>query len=389
MSMADEKKVTAATKMPESEAAGTVLIADSGSTKTDWALMTPEGNIQIPEGNTKSPESNNQTPNGIAQTSDETAQTPGSEPVVFHTSGINPVQMTQAQMAEAVEELRTLLPANIHVNAVYFYGAGCIKGPAQQKVKETLRNVLLPHLIYNKESSNSTEQHLIYNKEKSNDTEQHLIYNKEESNDTDQHLIYNKEDTDESMINVESDMVGAARALCQREEGIACILGTGSNSCLWDGKRIVSNTPPLGYVLGDEGSGAYIGRMLVANILKGLTSRRIRDMFYNETGLTQDTVIEHVYRMPLANRWLAGQMEFVKRHKNEAEMTALVAGAFDAFLERNVMQYRQPSLPLNFTGSVAETYQNILRQCIERRGWKMGVVVRRPIDGLIRYHRGS
>lgn len=354
MSMADEKNAIAATKMPESEAADAVLIADSGSTKTDWALAMPE--------------ENRQTPNGIAQT-------PDSSPMLFHTSGINPVQMTEVQMTEAVEELSALLPKNIRVSTVYFYGAGCIKGPRQQKVKEALRKVLLPHLIYNKEKSVRTEQHLIYNKEK--------------SDRTGQHLIYNKENTDKSVISVESDMVGAARALCQREEGIACILGTGSNSCLWDGERIVSNTPPLGYVLGDEGSGAYIGRMLVANILKGLASRRIRDLFYDETGLTQDTVIEHVYRMPLANRWLAQQMEFVKRHKDEAEMKELVARAFDAFLERNVTQYHRPDLPLNFTGSVAETYQDILRQCIERRRWKMGVVVRRPIDGLIRYHCGS
>lgn len=340
MSMADDKNAIAATKMPESEAAGAVLIADSGSTKTDWALVVPE--------------ENRQTPNGIART-------PDSNPMLFHTSGINPVQMTEVQMTEAVEELSALLPKNIRVSTVYFYGAGCIKGPRQQKVKEALRKVLLPHLIYNKEKSDRTGQH----------------------------LIYNKENTDESVISVESDMVGAARALCQREEGIACILGTGSNSCLWNGERIVSNTPPLGYVLGDEGSGAYIGRVLVANILKGLASRHIRDLFYDETGLTQDIVIEHVYRMPLANRWLAQQMEFVKRHKDEAEMKELVARAFNAFLERNVTQYHRPDLPLNFTGSVAETYQDILRQCIERRRWKMGVVVRRPIDGLIHYHCGS
>lgn len=304
---------------PTDTALGVILIADSGSTKTDWALLRR-----------------------------------GCAPLAFHTSGINPVQMNAEQMAGALSELRAILPAQTIISEVYFYGAGCIRGKRQAAVEEAIREQLKDYLLPKEEVSRNGCQ----------------------SNEGD-------------AIHVESDMLGAARALCQREAGIACILGTGSNSCLYDGERILSNTPPLGYILGDEGSGAYIGRALVSNILKGIAPQRIVDLFMEETGLSQEAVIDHVYRQPLANRWLASLMPFVERHKEEDSVRALVKDAFTAYLRRNILQYQRPDLPLNFTGSISFTYEDILREALADEGMRMGALVARPIDGLITYHNGK
>lgn len=304
---------------PADTALGVILIADSGSTKTDWALLRR-----------------------------------GCAPLTFHTSGINPVQMNAEQMASALSELRAILPAQTIISEVYFYGAGCIRGKRQAAVEEAIREQLKDYLLPKEE----------------------VNHNGGQSNEGD-------------AVHVESDMLGAARALCQREAGIACILGTGSNSCLYDGERILSNTPPLGYILGDEGSGAYIGRALVSNILKGIAPQRIVDLFKEETGLSQEAVIDHVYRHPLANRWLASLMPFVERHKEEDSVRALVKEAFTAYLRRNILQYQRPDLPLNFTGSISFTYEDILREALADEGMKMGALVARPIDGLITYHNGK
>lgn len=328
-----------------------ILIADSGSTKTDWALVFPHGEAQL----------------SICE-----PQGWNGEIRLFHTQGINPVQMKDEQIVAGVEEMRALLPAQTKIAAVYFYGAGCLGQQRRKVVEQAIREALNSCLT-------DENSYLIYNKVyEAHNTEGHTL-----NNDSEEKGITDKGG---GLVSVESDMLGAARALCQHKEGIACILGTGSNSCLYDGERIVSNTPPLGYILGDEGSGAYIARMLVANILKGLTSKRIAHLFEEETGLTQETVIDHVYRKPLANKWLASLMPFVKRHKEEGELREIVAEAFDAFVRRNIMQYERKDLPLNFTGSVAQTYEDILRAAIKSQGMKMGVVIRRPIDGLIRYH---
>lgn len=187
-------------------------------------------------------------------------------------------------------------------------------------------------------------------------------------------------------IEVASDMLGAARALCGHDDGIVCILGTGSNSCLYDGRQIVANVPPLGYILGDEGGGAHIGRLVVADILKGLTSESLRTALFEECRTSYAEIIECVYRRPQANRYLAGFAEFASRHIAEPEIAACVDRAFDGFIERNVMQYDTAGRTVGFVGSIAHFFRERLLLAVERHGLQAGRIMRSPIEALVEYH---
>ena len=189
-----------------------------------------------------------------------------------------------------------------------------------------------------------------------------------------------------SACDVYSDLLGAARAVCGRREGIACILGTGANSCLYDGERIVQNTPALGYILGDEGSGAVLGRRLLNALYKGRLPQHLREAFEQETSLTMSDVIERVYRQPLANRFLASLSPFVARHLDEPALRNMVIDHFREFLRHNVAPYNAPQLPVGFVGSMAFHYQAELREAAHQEGFIMGDVMKSPIDGLLRYH---
>ncbi|MBQ6189912.1 MAG: ATPase [Bacteroidaceae bacterium] len=185
--------------------------------------------------------------------------------------------------------------------------------------------------------------------------------------------------------HVESDLLGAAHALCQGEEGIACILGTGSNSCLYDGEGIVQNVSPLGWILGDEGSGAVLGRLLVGNVLKSQFSPALCQAFEEETGLTRANIIDKVYRQPLPNRFLASLVPFLGRHREEAEIHTFLIDELRRFLRRNVAQYRRLDLPVSFVGGIAHSYADELREALRLEGMTLGRILKRPIDGMVEY----
>ena len=181
-------------------------------------------------------------------------------------------------------------------------------------------------------------------------------------------------------IEAHSDLLGAARALCGHEEGIACILGTGANSCLYDGERIVSNTPPMGYILGDEGSGAVLGIRLLGALYKGQLSDVLRRQFEDWTGMQLADVIARVYREPLANRWLASLSPFVRQHLGDESIRGLVVNNFRDFIRRNIVPYQRPDLPLHAVGSIAYYYEQQLQEAARQEGYAIGVVVRSPLD---------
>lgn len=186
-------------------------------------------------------------------------------------------------------------------------------------------------------------------------------------------------------ITVESDLTGAARALLADRAGIACILGTGSNSCYYDGERVVRNTPPLGWILGDEGSGSYIGRQLVGNLLKGLYDEALLRLFYEEERLTYDEIIRRVYREGMANRFLASFTHFVGRHIDRPELDVLVREAFRSFVRRNLAQY-PAGAEVSALGGVACHFGRQLREVLEENGFRVGQIVANPDEGLLQYH---
>ncbi len=183
-------------------------------------------------------------------------------------------------------------------------------------------------------------------------------------------------------ILVASDVLGAAKAVCGKEKGIAAILGTGANSCLFDGEKIVSNTPALGYILGDEGSGAVLGRLFLNALLKGLLPDDIRKTFSEETGLTQQDIIEKVYRSATPNRFLASMSPFIHRHLGIGEVRELVVTNFRNFFTHNIRQYCHPELPVNCVGSMAYFFSEQLLEAAQKEGFTIGKILRSPIEGL-------
>lgn len=280
------------------------LIADSGSTKTDWCLCMDN-----------------------------------SSEIIIQTQGINPYHQTEEAIELVlVEELLPHLHSNVKSNSednprVIFYGAGCANEAACNRVGAAIRKVL-------------------------------------SVND----------------IGIYSDLLGAARALCGHEEGIACVLGTGSNSCLYDGKEIIANVPPLGYILGDEGSSAVLGRRLVGDCLKNQLPESVRNEFLSEYGLTQELILERVYRQPLANRFLASLTPFLSKYRDVPEVHSLLVESFVDFFVRNVKQYRRPWLPIHFVGSIANVFSAELKEAAESLGMEIGLILKSPMEGLIRYH---
>ena len=248
----------------------------------------------------------------------------------IRTIGINAIQHTCEQIRSVLEQL----PAWPDVEAVYFYGAGC--GPALPEASEKLRRELAAR--------------------------------------------FPKAD-----VHVESDLQGAALALYGRGEGIACILGTGANSCHCRQGEILQNVPPLGYVLGDEGSGAVLGRNLVNGIFKGHIP--LREEFLEAQGLTYEEIIRRVYREPYANRFLASFAPFILAHTDCPEIRDMVAASFRDFARRNLSRY-PAGLPVSFVGGIAEHFAQLLRETLAEEGYKVEKIVESPAEGLLEYHHG-
>lgn len=276
------------------------LIADSGSTKTAWCLMTDEGKL---------------TP--------------------ITTQGINPYQQTEEDIAAVLhgELLPNISASTENALEIHFYGAGCTP-EASPKVASALQQVL----------------------------------------------------GKDCRVEVQSDMLGAARALCGHRPGIVAILGTGSNSCLYDGERITANVSPLGFILGDEGSGAYIGKRLVGDVLKRQLPADICQLFLDETQETQASIIQKTYRQPLPNRFLASLSPFCARHRDLPAIHSLLVDCFSQFFIRNIQHYNQTDKTVHFVGSIAQHYTAELTEAATSLGYTVGTVLQVPIEGLIRFH---
>lgn len=187
-------------------------------------------------------------------------------------------------------------------------------------------------------------------------------------------------------ISVDSDMLGAARALCGHAEGVACVLGTGSNSCLFDGKNIVDQVPSLGYILGDEGSSAALGRRLISDCLKRQLPESVSQEFMQRYSLTKDIIIENVYRKPLPSRYIAGFSPFLYEKRSIPEVHKLIIQCFSEFFTRNVINYHKPWLPVHFVGSLANSFSVELTETAESLGMTIGKIEASPMGGLVEYH---
>jgi glucosamine kinase len=186
---------------------------------------------------------------------------------------------------------------------------------------------------------------------------------------------------------VESDLLGAARATLGNNSGIACILGTGSNSCLYNGKEVTAHVPPLGFILGDEGSGAALGKQLVSDYLKNCMPGDLVKKFREEYPLKYAEILNRVYRENKPNYFLAGFVPFLKKNINHAYCRNLVENAFDLFLSRNVAQYDGfEKQTLGFVGSVAFHFQEQLKNVFLKQNLTPKIILKDPLEKIIEFH---
>ena len=255
------------------------------------------------------------------------------ENVVFETKGINPYYQTEEDIAAIVSELVSDLNIDL-IGSVHFYGAGCYFPQEKELVGKVLSRYI-----------------------------------------------------PEAGIEVESDLLAAARALCGKESGIACILGTGSNSCFYNGSVIEKNVSPLGYILGDEGSGAVIGRIFIGNLLKNQYSNHLYESFMNYYNTSPQEIMETVYKQAFPNRYLAQFTKFIAENIKETEMYDLVFKSFSDFINKNIKQYDYQSYPVYFMGSVAFYFEDILKDaCLTNEVWPAGII-QSPLNKLLAFHR--
>lgn len=253
------------------------------------------------------------------------------------SDGLNAIIAHPDEVRSQFADARNALGADASVDEIHYYGAGCATVSACSRIDNVLRNVW-----------------------------------------------------DAANVYVNTDLLGAARALFGRNRGIACILGTGSNSCLYDGHDIVRNVPSLGYILGDEGSGAALGKRLISDTFKGQLPEVIKTKFQDIYKLKIEDILENVYRSQKPNKFLASLVPFLSSHLWNPYIYSLVLEEFTIFVKRNIAMYPGAhSLPIAFTGSIAYYFEEILRDAIERQGYKVAKISRTPMEGLIAFHNGS
>lgn len=191
----------------------------------------------------------------------------------------------------------------------------------------------------------------------------------------------------EADVNVQHDLMAAARAVCGNGKGIACILGTGSNSCYYDGNKIVKNSPGLGYVLGDEGSGAYLGKRVLQYYLYNTFDEDLRAIF-DATYVTNSVeILENVYKKPLPNRYLAGFAKFLADNRGHYMIENIIEDGLNDFFFNHLCKYRETwTLPVSFVGSIAFGFKDVLKELCGAYEFDLGKVLKNPMSGLVEYH---
>ncbi len=276
-----------------------ILIADSGSSKTEWCYIYDKKKTKIT------------------------------------TVGLSPYFLNAEQIREVIAS--KVLPKTLKAapTEIYFYGTGCSNLENVKEVKKAIKAVF-----------------------------------------------------PKAKATINHDLMGAAKALCGDERGIACILGTGSNSCFYNGKKIVKNSPGLGYVLGDEGSGAYLGKKVLQYFLYKTFDEDLMDRFNSKYNLTASNILDAVYKQPLPNKYLAGFTMFLVENRGHFMIENIIEDGFNDFFFNHIYKYRESwVLPINFVGSVAYGFKDVLADLCHSYELQLGKVIKNPMDGLIKYHQ--
>lgn len=275
-----------------------ILIADSGSTKTEWVLVNQEGQE------------------------------------FFKSDGLNPYFRTHGQLSEAIKNGVKNSLKNTQVDEIFFYGSGS----GNESRKAILQNAI-------------------------------------------------RENFPESEIHIESDMLGAAIACFGKKEGVACIMGTGSNSCVYDGEKIVKSIPSLGFVFGDEGSGGYFGKRILNAYYYKTMPEDLRNALEETSDMSLESVLHMIYEEPQANRFVASFSKILGDYRDHPFIKNMVRKGFEAFADKQLGYFQESKeKEIGFVGSIASVYQEILEEVLSERGMDLSIVVRKPLDRLVDFH---
>lgn len=257
----------------------------------------------------------------------------GKKKTVF-TPGLSPYFLTTDAIADLVRQQLAAKIKNIAVDAIFFYGTGCANPENAKSVKKALSSVF-----------------------------------------------------PSAKVTVNTDLMAAARAVCGREKGIACILGTGSNSCYFNGKVIVKNSPGIGYVLGDEGSGAYLGKKVVQYYMYNTFDEDLRARFDAKYVTTPTEILDNVYKKPLPNRYLASFTMFLAENRGHYMIENIIEDGLNDFFFQHLNKYNEVwKYPVNFVGSVADGFKDVIQNLCASYEFELGKILKNPMQGLSKYH---
>ena len=252
----------------------------------------------------------------------------------FFSQGISPYFLNGQQVVELLLKEVNPKVKNYMLNEVHYYGTGCKSLVNRQVIKKALK------------------------------------------------AVFGK-----SSIAVDHDLTGAARALCGKTKGIACILGTGSNSCYFNGKKIVKNSPGIGYVLGDEGSGAYLGKKVLQYYLYQTFDEDLHFRFNDRFNTNAAEILENIYKKPLPNRYMASFTSFLADNRGHYMIENIIEDGLNDFFFQHICKYGESwNLPIHFTGGVAFGFRDVIKELCGTYELELGNVIKNPMDGLIRYH---
>jgi glucosamine kinase len=250
------------------------------------------------------------------------------------TQGISPYFLSTEQIVSLLKKELWTAVRNLQISEIFYYGTGCANPENARSVKKALKQVF-----------------------------------------------------PEASTQVTHDLMGAARALCGNSKGIACILGTGSNSCYFDGKKIVRNSPGLGYVLGDEGSGAYLGKKVIQYFLYDTFDDDLRSRFEVSFATTAPEILENVYKKPFPSRYLAGYTRFLSENRGHYMVENIIEDGLNDFFFQHLCKYKEIwKYPVHFTGGVAFGFRDIIKQLCQSYEFELGQILQHPMQGLVRYH---
>ena len=250
----------------------------------------------------------------------------------FKTEGINPFAVSIEKIREVLLTHLAPVVEKYDISNIWFYGSGCVFATVE-KVKALLAEVAPSAEIY-----------------------------------------------------VGTDLDGAVNACCPDGNGIACIIGTGSASAQHEGGVRTKQVPALGYLLGDEGSGTVMGRLILADFLKGVMPAHLAKAFAEEYGITQAEALERAYHQPAANRYFGSFAPFLSKNLQDPYIQAFVKENLRRFVVRNICQYRTDLYPANFIGSIASVFEDILSEVLAEEGVRKGVISSSPMELLVTYH---